>query len=334
MIQMDALSVRYSFIVPVYNVARYLPECVESLIEQNNQMMEIILVDDGSTDKSPEICDRYASDYPGMIRTIHKQNGGLSDARNTGLRKARGDYILFVDSDDYVAPAFLSQFESSDTDTKADVIFLNAVKVFPDGMTRPLGNGYARDRISGMSHEAVVTHLAALPKFPASAWDKMIKRELIEKHDLYFEKGLLSEDLDWAVRLFLAAETYDYFPCEYYYYRQARPGSITNSIDSKYIDDIVVMMKRWTVDYPKTDGAQYIEAINSFWAYEYCVMMLTYYECPVAFKQNVRNYLITYKWLLQYGKNRRIRIIYHFARIIGIAPMIFLMYILYLYRKR
>ena len=119
MIQMGALSVRYSFIVPVYNVARYLPECVESLIQQNNQMMEIILVDDGSTDGSPEICDRYASDYPGMIRIIHKQNGGLSDARNTGLRKARGEYILFVDSDDYVAPAFLSQFESSDTRHKS-----------------------------------------------------------------------------------------------------------------------------------------------------------------------------------------------------------------------
>ena len=91
---------QFSIVIPVYNVAPYLRECVDSVLAQNSTDYEIILVDDGSTDNSPAICDEYAEKYS-QIKVIHKTNGGLSDARNFGIKKAQGDYLMFLDSDDF-----------------------------------------------------------------------------------------------------------------------------------------------------------------------------------------------------------------------------------------
>ena len=91
---------QFSIVIPVYNVAPYLRECVDSVLAQNSTDYEIILVDDGSTDNSPAICDEYAEKYS-QIKVIHKANGGLSDARNFGIKKAQGDYLMFLDSDDF-----------------------------------------------------------------------------------------------------------------------------------------------------------------------------------------------------------------------------------------
>ena len=104
---------RFSLIVPVYNVADYLQKCIDSILKNDCSDCEIILVDDGSTDGlSSEICDRNASAYPHLIRTIHQQNKGLGGARNTGIQQAKGEYLFFVDSDDTIAPnalAYLSE---------------------------------------------------------------------------------------------------------------------------------------------------------------------------------------------------------------------------------
>lgn len=124
-------NIKFSIIVPVYNVERYLSRCIESLINQTYSNIEILLIDDGSSDQSPEICDEYSKKY-GNIVVYHKKNGGLSDARNYGLERASGEYILFVDSDDYInkdsCQSFYSYLKEHDKH-RIDIVSGNIVRL-------------------------------------------------------------------------------------------------------------------------------------------------------------------------------------------------------------
>jgi glycosyltransferase involved in cell wall biosynthesis len=195
--------IRISIIIPVYNTSKYLKQCIESVLSQEYKDYEIILVDDGSTDSSGDICDFYSSAY-GFIMTIHKENGGLSDARNIGLKHAKGDFVLFIDSDDYISQGSLLSVQNTiEENSDVDVVFLEAIKVFPNGRTVPLRDGYRKEAIYNKSQDSVLEHLAELPKFPGSACTKLIKRSLIKNNNLFFEKNQLSEDIDWTIRLLI-----------------------------------------------------------------------------------------------------------------------------------
>lgn len=137
-----------SIIIPVYNVERYVSICIISILEQSFQDYEIILVDDGSKDRSGSICDEYR-EKDSRISVIHKTNGGLSDARNAGLKQAKGEYVLFVDSDDYIGEDSLQSIAKcvESQTQRTDVMFLEAYKVFPDGQTVSLGDGYQSEYI-------------------------------------------------------------------------------------------------------------------------------------------------------------------------------------------
>lgn len=128
--------VKFSIIVPVYNVEKYLNNCIESLLNQKFDNFEIILVNDGSTDKSGLMCDNYASTNKN-ISVIHKDNGGLSDARNIGIANAKGEYIIFVDSDDFIEPESLKKFnELIEKKGKPDVIITRIKKFYEDSEPR------------------------------------------------------------------------------------------------------------------------------------------------------------------------------------------------------
>ena len=132
---------KLSIVVPVYNVAEYLPKCVDSLLAQELADCEILLVDDGSTDgKSGALCDGYAAAHPEVIRVLHKPNGGLGDARNAGLEAAAGEYVLFVDSDDYLLPGLFDALRNRIAQTNADIIDFGFVVD---------NNGTIRDRRCG-----------------------------------------------------------------------------------------------------------------------------------------------------------------------------------------
>ncbi len=122
-----------SVVVPVYNVEHYVQQCVESLVAQDYPNLEIVLVDDGSTDSSGEVCDRLAAAHDHRVRCFHKENGGLSDARNFGLDRARGEWISFVDSDDYVSPVFISALYSAARDLGCPISAVPGGKDFRDG---------------------------------------------------------------------------------------------------------------------------------------------------------------------------------------------------------
>lgn len=303
-----------SFIIPVYNVEKYITKCIDSILTQTFEDYEIILVDDGSSDASGEICDFYAEKHLN-INVIHKKNGGLSDARNAGIKIAKGDYIAFVDSDDYIGKDILQKVEPF-LKSGRDVLFLNAIKIFPDGSTIPLGDGYDAQLINQSEKNEILEHIAKLPKFPGSACTKMIRREIIIKNNLFFQKGLLSEDIDWTIRLLCVANTFAYFEDgDYYFYRQSREGSITSSSSDKGLECLCYIISKWA---SKDRGRKYQNEINAYLAYEYMVALFNYSNLSGRLKEKYKKFFKEYKWILRFGRSKRLKFVCISSRVVGI----------------
>ena len=295
----------FSVIIPVYNVEQYLNQCVCSVLNQAFSDYEIILVDDGSTDNSGKMCNTCADKYC-SVSVIHKANGGLSDARNAGIREAKGTYILFIDSDDYIAEGSLERIANRihNSNQMPDVIFLDAVKVYPDGEMVPMCDGYDLNAIDGKSHIEVLQHIAALPKYPGSACTKAIKRSVIVDNNLFFQEGLLSEDIDWTVGLLKNAEVFSYEAFPYYFYRQGRSGSIANSGSLKKTRDLLSIIQKWGSQ--DITGA-FCREINAFMAYEYCVLLINYGGLSREDRMMIAEEIRKEKWVLKYGRSRKVR---------------------------
>ena len=143
-----------TFIIPVYNVESYLEQCVMSIMNQCVSEVEVILIDDGSTDNSGKMCDAFAEKFH-EVRACHQQNKGPSAARNLGLEVASGQYIAFVDSDDYVGKGSVERILSWIGNTNADICFLKAWKVFPDGSCAQLDDTYNAEKLRAGKSEAI-----------------------------------------------------------------------------------------------------------------------------------------------------------------------------------
>ena len=214
-----------SVIVPVYQVEAYLPQCIDSILAQTFRDFELILVDDGSQDRSGAICDEYAG-RDERVRVLHKENGGLSDARNAGLEQANGDYFLFVDSDDFIAPMMLERLYAGAQREGADLAICNfrytfdtkEKKDFSTAMTAEILRGAEifYNRKNDRSHG-----------FWTVAWNKLYKRETFGK--LRFRSGKYHEDEFWANDMYQLDIRVVTIPDCLYYYRQ-RGGSIMGRV--------------------------------------------------------------------------------------------------------
>ena len=164
-----------SIIVPVYKVEKELGECIESLMHQTYKNIEIILVDDGSPDKSPEICEHYAN-IDSRIRVIHKENGGLSDARNYGITEANGEFLGFVDSDDFVAEIMYEKLFEAAQSTSSDISECDCVR-FADG-EKP--NSIIKEGQKIIKPKEWITETNLNGFLNCVAWNKLYRRELFE----------------------------------------------------------------------------------------------------------------------------------------------------------
>ncbi|HEZ3731469.1 TPA: glycosyltransferase, partial [Neisseria meningitidis] len=166
------------------------------------------------------------------IKYIYQDNQGTAEARNTGIKNSNGKYIVFIDSDDFINCQVLLDFLSKDDIDMPDVVFLNAVK-YDKGSVSHFGEDYQPEKILNQSKVEVLKGLCRFRKFPGSACNKIIKRELIIKEKLFFEKEVYAEDIEWSMRLFNAATTFSYLDGCYYYYRQGRKDSKTGTVSEK-----------------------------------------------------------------------------------------------------
>ncbi|WP_190284763.1 glycosyltransferase [Bacillus sp. S3] len=218
-----------SIIVPIYNVENYLSRCIDSLLNQTYKKVEVILINDGSIDNSGTICDKYAFE-DSRIKVIHRENGGLSEARNTGILNATGDYILFVDSDDYIEPNSIEVLISHAIKYDLDVLEANAIIEYPQKIEKLVQTRISTTEIfTGLDYivkrinENYITAVACI---------KFCKLKFIKDNNLLFAKNRLHEDELWTPCLFLAAARVMFIDFEFYHYI-IRENSITQSKNKK-----------------------------------------------------------------------------------------------------
>ena len=214
---------KFSLIVPVYNVADYLEKCVGSILANDCTDCEILLIDDGSTDgKSGALCDELAEKTPSLIRVIHQQNRGLGGARNTGIEAAQGEYLFFIDSDDSVAPDSLSVLRRATEKQPADIYSFHAAVDDGEGKLQPFQTSSVYENAFALREHP--EFLFALP----AAWARIWKRSLFLKTGIRYPDRVWYEDLRTSAKLFAAADAIVTLPDTLYRYL-VRPGSITRN---------------------------------------------------------------------------------------------------------
>ncbi len=212
-------TVRLSLIVPVYNVAPFLPRCLDSLLTQDLNGVEIIVVDDGATDDCPAILADFQAAHPGVLNVIRQENAGLSEARNTGMDQAKGTYIAFVDSDDWIDPVYYRRLLDLAVAQDLDIAHGNAVFHFEG---RREDQFIYQDDLSTevMSGRAVLHKRLKEKTFLHMVWMHLYRRDFIEANRMRFIRGRIHEDVLWTTRAFLLAQRVAYDPTPGYFYRQ------------------------------------------------------------------------------------------------------------------
>ena len=232
-----AASPLISVIVPIYNVEPYLDACVSSIAEQSYTNLEIILVDDGSPDRCPEMCDRWAEKDP-RVRVIHKSNGGLSDARNCGMEQASGDYLSFVDGDDTIAPDFISDLHAAIVEEGSQISMCSMVTQSEGACTEPFGfQGKAKYKSSEAGLRALITEEIA-----TVACNKLYDRAIME--GVFFPKGKYHEDVFWSYQIFGKTERSVKIGYPGYIYRQRGNSIMGAGYSSRRLDAVEALCQR------------------------------------------------------------------------------------------
>ena len=209
---------KVSIIVPIYNVEMYIEKCLETLVNQTLKDIEIILVNDGSKDSSAEIAKKYLEKYPEKIIYLEKENGGLSDSRNYGLPHAKGEYIAFLDSDDYVEENMYEEMYELAKKEDSDMVQCNFYWEYPDKNKKKIGE------LKQYSNKKEM-----LVKTRVEAWNKLIKREILVKNpEIRFPKGLRYEDVEFTYKLIPYVEKISILNKPFIHYIQ-RGNSISNT---------------------------------------------------------------------------------------------------------
>ena len=225
----------FSIIVPIYNVERYLEQCIESVLAQDYQNYELILVDDGSPDNSIDICTKYAKKYSNIV-FIHKINGGISDARNTGIQLARGKYLIFLDSDDYWNDVDVLSELAKLAEKNIDMIICGCNFLFTNNEIHSFR--LSKEGLSFNYLEDFYT-LVKNNYFKPSPWSKIIKREIILDNKLFFPTGKTHEDLGWSFDIAQHIQTYDIYEPPFYIYRTKRKGATTEFVKLNNTKDLL-----------------------------------------------------------------------------------------------
>ncbi|MFQ8601053.1 MAG: glycosyltransferase family 2 protein [Oscillospiraceae bacterium] len=258
-----------SIIIPVYNVRDYLDICLDSVFKQETfgEDIEILLIDDGSTDGSGALCDQYGKQCA-AVRVFHKENGGLSDARNYGMRRARGAFLVFLDSDDFWEQGYIREIrEVVAAQPEVDLIFGNYILYFSaDG--KNLSDNF-REEIGGQSGpEVLLSVMRREHQCISSACKNVYARTLLLDNALFFKKGLLCEDAFWSPNVYFAAKNCSALAGSYYCYRKQRENSITNTYNLKLLSDILFICRYWT-DY--IEASDYSPEFKQLFINEYAV---------------------------------------------------------------
>jgi glycosyltransferase involved in cell wall biosynthesis len=311
----------FSIIIPVYNVEDYLKECLDSVLCQVYSNFEVILINDGSTDSSLKICQSYQQENH-QIKLIDQENGGLSDARNSGLAAAKGDYIIFTDGDDYwVGKEVLKDLNDLTAESNPDLILHEESRFFSKNDVKCKYNQKFIKNKKG-SFEDEIVNLVYYDLYAAAAWDKVIKRSILIDNQLFFTVGRKSEDIEWCGKLMNHIKIFSLYSKSFYTYRQARKGSITTSVSEKHIYDVYQMVKEGINSKP--EGSDIMnQAVENYWACNYVVILKDFYVLSFKTRKQIWNDIVVWKYLLQRRRNLKVDKVMNFYKFLSFRTLIF-----------
>ena len=301
-----------TLVVPVYNMERHLPRCINSILAQSDKSFEVLLVDDGSEDSSGSMCDHYAAAYPDTVRVIHKQNGGLASARNAGIDAARGEYIIFPDPDDWVEPNYVASFLEYQERYQADLVCLG--HYVDTDFSSVYGNP---DREVALMTGKEGKHALLLDqRMQGFCWNKLYRMDLIRRYRLYFSSEMgNTEDLAFTYFYLSHCETVCHVPTRRVYHYYQHPGSATRQKFKKELMGTFRIFEQIMEDFGD-DDPQLVQiaadeicttAVNLIWCYELSTM--TDEQSLNCLRGYIRKFLPGYLISRNYGLGRKVQAI-------------------------
>lgn len=270
-------DLKISIIVPVYNSEKYIADCVRSISNQTYKNIEIILVNDGSTDTSGEICDRLAQNDE-RIKVIHKENGGTSAARNDGIDAASGDYITFVDNDDtWQGTDSLQKMINLIADSHADIIMHDCtVKWLDSGDVNAPSDTVKREFVVGKSAGEALSHIIGSNVFSLyCVWSKLFKASLIKNAQIRFPEGMRNEDIAFCFEALVAAKSYDWYEGSFYLYNKGHSTAQTKQgIRYELVRDLRTVFEQCLAKLNDSCVSDELrDSLLSYLAFPFCVWM-------------------------------------------------------------
>lgn len=308
--QNDIISV----IVPVYNTKAYLQRCVDSVLQQRDACVQLLLVDDGSTDGSAEMCDMFAAAHE-SVTVLHQLNSGAAAARDAGLSVAAGEYVLFLDGDDcYLSDTAFAQLLAFARQQEADVVCFSYARVCDESQKKPLSSTKKCGDIIGEKADTV-REMMCRNAYTSSACLKLIRRSLLEQTHLRFRTALRCEDIPFCLRLLQRAQRPVFLDACLYGYT-VRGDSKTRTCNAQAVQDILtaltILRKEVDVQNPLyTDYMSYV-------AFQYCTLLINAHLAQPATDADTWRRIYAQKDLLQYRQNKFVRTIALCARLLGV----------------
>lgn len=316
-----------SIIIPVYNVEQYVEKCILSIINQGVENIEIIIVDDGSTDQSLSICYDMKNKYD-FLNIYHKENGGLSSARNYGLGKASKDYVMFVDSDDLMPNHSTKTILNKINMENADVI-IGRYSIINDNDDIIKESKYIDiNKINTFSKEECIEYIFGnLKEAVWNVWRYIYNRRFLLDKELFFKEGILSEDVDFTPRVMLALDTISAINLSIYCYRKDRVNSIMNIPSAKRLNDlndtIFLLIKK--LEGFKTEA--HIQAIINKLIREYIYNGPFIFDILTNNKDNLlRIYKKNFYYIISMTTEFNMVILRVFSRFLGVDKFIYFLY--------
>jgi glycosyltransferase involved in cell wall biosynthesis len=320
-------DIKFTIIIPVYNSEKFLKACVTSIQEQTYKNIEILLVDDGSTDKSPEICDILAAEDV-RIKVIHQENAGTSAARNKALENATGDYVMFMDNDDFWAKKEgLFEIQEQLQQSQADVLLFDATKRYGDKDEFTGESTLSRDLVLGKSAAEALDVLLKENKLVRAVWTKVIKNSLVSENSLRFPEGKRNEDTAFTADLLSVARSYDWY--NYYFYIWVKTGESQTAKRTSFesMEDLKYILET-RLSHLENMESGLKEMYLSYFAYPYVVLLGQVKEAAkrdkVKSKKLIQE-LKKYSFLIKYDLHPNVRQVKKVYSLIGYRGIVWLL---------
>lgn len=310
---------KFSIIVPVYNVEEYLDECVRSVIKQSFKDWELLLVDDGSVDKSPEMCDEY-SNKDNRIKSFHLKNGGASSARNFGLDNASGEYVIFLDSDDFYNDIDgLKKLNENVCQYNSDICIFGCtdfnMKTNESIVSR---TNYDLDLIYKFDINSTLHYLLSTKMIPGGPTIFCAKRDVIENNSIRFKNGIMTEDHDYVLAVFYWAKSISAINDPFYSYRHGRDNSVTSSPNIKTILGIEYTVEKWFEFCKTMDNEQIKKDYLNYIAFMYTTGFVFMGRMDKSTRKKSIKTMKKLRYILSYGYWKKTKFTKFAIKIIGI----------------